>query len=156
MSTKVFDMHTPIQFSRTPDNPDLPLPSRATPGSVGYDLMSGEPDFVLPPLARKVVGTGFRVRLPDGLEGQIRPRSGLSSREGVTVINAPGTVDPDYRGELKVALINLSTKHVKIYRGQRVAQLVLAHAPTPDVVEVSPEQIGNTDRGDGGFGSTGA
>jgi dUTP pyrophosphatase len=89
-----------VRFQRLPSNPDLPLPERATPGAAGYDLRSAEPDFDLEPGVPRAVATGLRMELPDGVEGQVRPRSGLALRHAVTVPNAPGTIDPDYRGEL--------------------------------------------------------
>lgn len=148
-------MHTPapVRILRLPANPDLPLPSRATAHAVGYDVRSADPDFVLAPGEIRVVGTGLVLELPADLECQVRPRSGLAARHGVTLPNAPGTIDPDYRGELRVPLINLGRAPVPIARGERVAQLVFARFATPEIVPV--EGVGETERGTGGFGSTG-
>ncbi len=142
-----------VRFQRLPHNPDLPLPERQTAGSAGYDVASAEPDFVLAPGERRLVATGLAMELPDDVECQVRPRSGLALRHGVTLPNSPATIDPDYRGELKVILWNAGTEPVPIPRGTRVAQLVFARFVAPQVVEV--ETVGNTQRGTGGFGSTG-
>jgi dUTP pyrophosphatase len=142
-----------VRFQRLASNPDLPLPERATPGAAGYDLRSAEADFDLEPGVPRTVATGLRMELPPGVEGQVRPRSGLALRHGITVPNAPGTIDPDYRGELKVALLNLGPDPVRIHRGDRVAQLVFARFETPAVKEV--EALRESTRGEGGFGSTG-
>ncbi|TVP75328.1 MAG: dUTP diphosphatase [Gemmatimonadales bacterium] len=145
-------MSQALQFRRLPSNPDLPLPARATPGSAGYDLRAAEA-ITLEPGQVGVVPTGLEVALPEGVEGQVRPRSGLAARHGITVLNTPGTIDPDYRGELRILLINLGPDPVSLQRGDRVAQLVLQRFETPSVMEV--EALADTDRGDGGFGSTG-
>jgi dUTP pyrophosphatase len=142
-----------VRFRRLPTNPDLPLPARATPGAAGYDVRSAEADFELAPGETRAVGTGLVLELPDQVECQVRPRSGLAYREGVIVPNAPGTIDPDYRGELRVLLHNLSDSSVAIARGDRVAQLVFARFEAPEVHET--EAVNKTDRGAGGFGSTG-
>lgn len=142
-----------VRFIRTEQNPDLPLPARQTDGSVGYDVSSAEPDFVLAAGERRLVGTGLRMELPADLECQVRPRSGLALRHGITLPNAPATIDPDYRGELKVILWNAGTEDVPIERGTRIAQLVFARFSTPEVVEA--QSLGETERGSGGFGSTG-
>lgn len=131
---------------------DLPLPERATSGSAGLDLCSAGAHR-LEPGERVLVGTGFAIALPSGCEGQIRPRSGLAVRQGVTVLNAPGTVDADYRGEVKVLLINLGDEPVDIEPGDRIAQLVVAPVQLLRLVEVS--ELPETVRGAGGFGSTG-
>lgn len=132
----------------------LDLPAYATPGSAGADLAAAlEEALVLRPMERAAVPTGLVLEIPEGFEGQVRPRSGLALKEGVTLANAPGTIDSDYRGEVKVLLVNLGTDPVTIRRGQRIAQLVI----TP-VVRARFEEIsgpGATHRGDGGFGSTG-
>lgn len=146
-------MNSTVRFLRLPSNPDLPLPHRATPHAAGYDVRSAEPDFELAPGEIRLVGTGLVMELPEGVECQVRPRSGLAVRYGVTLPNTPGTIDPDYRGEVKVALINLGGAPVRIGRGDRVAQLVFARFETPGVEEV--EDVSGTDRGEGGFGSTG-
>lgn len=142
-----------VRFQRLPSNPDLPLPERATEGAAGFDLRSAEPDFDLEPGAPRTVATGLRMELPPGVEGQVRPRSGLALRHAVIVPNAPGTIDPDYRGELKVALLNLGRAPVRIGRGDRIAQLVFARFETPAVEEV--DTLSESGRGEGGFGSTG-
>ncbi len=142
-----------VRFQRLASNPDLPLPERATQGSAGYDVRSAEPDFDLEPGVPRAVATGLRMELPPGVEGQIRPRSGLALRHAVTVPNAPGTIDPDYRGELRVPLLNLGHEAVRIRRGDRVAQLVFARFETPVVEAVGA--LAESDRGEGGFGSTG-
>lgn len=131
---------------------DLPLPERATPGSAGLDLCAARVHR-LEPGERLLVGTGFAIALPNGCEGQIRPRSGLAVRQGVTVLNAPGTVDADYRGEVKVLLINLGDEPVDIRPGDRIAQLVVAPVQALRLVEVN--ELPETVRGAGGFGSTG-
>jgi dUTP pyrophosphatase len=142
-----------VRFRRLTANPDLPLPSRATDGSAGYDVRSAEEDFVLEPRAIRAVSTGLEMELPEGLECQVRPRSGLALRHGVTVANAPGTVDPDYRGELRVILQNHGDDAVRIGRGERIAQLVFARFESPKVEEV--DELSSSPRGPGGFGSTG-
>jgi dUTP pyrophosphatase len=109
--------------------------------------------MVLAPGDRAAVPTGLILEIPAGWEGQVRPRSGLAIRHGLTVVNAPGTIDSDYRGELKVLLVNLGSESVTIHRRDRIAQLVVTPAPQSAFVEV--EDLGTTDRGDGGFGSTG-
>ncbi len=142
-----------ILFLRLPHNPDLPLPARQTAGSAGYDVASAEPDFVLHPGERRLVSTGLVMELPEGVECQVRPRSGLALRHGVTLPNSPATIDPDYRGELRVILWNAGAEPVSVPRGTRIAQLVFARFATPEVAEV--REVGATERGEGGFGSTG-
>ena len=142
-----------VSFHRLPHNPDLPLPARQTPGSAGYDVCSAEADFVLRPGERRAVATGLRMELPPELECQVRPRSGLALRHGLTLPNAPATIDPDYRGELKVILANLGAEPVPIPRGTRIAQLVFARFEAPTLCEA--DTLGETERGGGGFGSTG-
>ena len=133
---------------------DLPLPSPATPGAAGCDLHAAVVgELVLAPGARALVPTGFSIAVPPGYEAQVRPRSGLALRFGVVLPNAPGTIDCDYRGEVKVLLINLSTELAKIRRGDRIAQLVIAPVCRATLVEV--ESLKQTERGGGGFGSTG-
>lgn len=138
---------------RLPHNPDLPLPAPQTAGSAGYDLTSAEPAFVLAPGERRAVGTGLALEIPEGMEGQVRPRSGLALRHGITLPNAPGTIDADYRGELRVILQNGGDAPVEIRRGDRIAQLVFARVERPRLVDA--ERLGGTSRGAGGFGSTG-
>jgi dUTP pyrophosphatase len=142
-----------VRFIRLPNNPDLPLPSRQTEGSAGYDVSSAEEDFELHPGERRAVSTGLRMALPPHLECQVRPRSGLALRHGLTLPNTPATIDPDYRGELKIILWNAGSEPITIRRGMRIAQLVFARFETPSVMEV--EELGETSRGSGGFGSTG-
>ena len=116
-----------IALLRLPHGRELPLPAYATPGSAGMDIAAAvERDLVLAPGARAVVPTGFAIALPEGYEAQVRPRSGLAARHGITVLNSPGTVDADYRGEVGVILANLGAKDFTISRGMRVAQLVIA------------------------------
>jgi dUTP pyrophosphatase len=142
-----------VQFRRLPHNPDLPLPGRATPHAAGYDVRIAE-DAQLAPGEIRLVPTGLVMELPSGLECQVRPRSGLALRSGLTLPNSPGTIDPDYRGELKVILQNLGTEPIVLVRGERVAQLVFARFVAPAVVEVNVTE--GTERGEGGFGSTGS
>lgn len=143
-----------VRFRRLSANPDLPLPTRATGGAAGYDIRASDLDFTLLPGERRAVGTGLELELPAGIECQVRPRSGLALRHGLTLPNSPGTIDPDYRGELRVILANLGTDPVTIRRGDRVAQLVFARFETPAVIEVA--NLSESDRGSGGFGSTGS
>lgn len=140
-----------LLFRRLSDH-ELPLPEYATAGAAGLDLRAARA-HVLEPGRRTLVGTGFAIALPPSCEGQIRPRSGLAARHGVTVLNAPGTVDPDYRGEVKVLLINLGEDPVEIAAGDRIAQLVVAPISRLELIEV--EELPETTRGAGGFGSTG-
>lgn len=146
-------MSVGVPISRLPSNPDLPLPERATEGSAGYDVRSADPDFVLAPGERRLVGTGLAFAIPEGWEMQVRPRSGLAMRYGITIPNAPGTIDSDYRGELRVILQNGGSQPVPIARGERIAQLVFARYEAPSLREVS--SLEETARGAGGFGSTG-
>jgi dUTP pyrophosphatase len=143
-----------IAVTRLPHAADLPLPAYATDQAAGMDLLAAvTSDLVLPSLGRAVVPTGLSIALPAGWEAQVRPRSGLAAKNGVTVANAPGTVDADYRGEVGVILVNLSPEPFIISRGMRIAQMVIArHARAAwDEVEVLPASA----RGAGGFGSTG-
>lgn len=142
-----------VRVCRLPHNPDLPLPSRASEGSAGFDVRSAEVDFVLAAGETRAVATGLAMALPPGVECQVRPRSGLALRHGITIPNSPGTIDPDYRGELKVLLRNVSSDPVPVSRGDRIAQLVFARFETPGVREVGT--LEETERGDAGFGSTG-
>ena len=143
-----------VRVLRLPTNLDLPLPSRQTTGSAGFDLASAERDFVLAPGERRLVSTGLAVEIPPGIEGQVRPRSGLALRHGITMPNAPGTIDSDYRGEVRVILQNLGAEPVTIVRGDRIAQLVFARYETPELVDAT--ELEQSTRGAGGFGSTGA
>ena len=143
-----------VKVKRLPHNPDLPLPRKMSEQSSGFDLVAAldEPAQVLPG-GTILVPTGLALSIPAGYEGQIRPRSGLAARHGVTILNAPGTVDADYRGEVKVILINLGSEAVTIKRGDRIAQLVIAPVPSATLREVS--ELDPTERGGGGFGHTG-
>jgi len=143
-----------IQFARTPDNPDLPLPAYATDGAAGFDLRAciSKP-VLIGPDGRVLIGTGFCCAVPVGHELQIRPRSGLAVNYGITIMNSPGTVDSDYRGEVSVCLINHGARHFEISRGDRIAQAVLAPVVRATMAEVVELDV--TVRGVGGFGSTG-
>ncbi|HSH74065.1 MAG TPA: dUTP diphosphatase [Longimicrobiales bacterium] len=142
-----------VRFSRLPSNPDLPLPERATSHSAGYDVRSAEGPVTLGPGEIRLVSTGLVMELPEGMECQVRPRSGLALRYGLTLPNSPATIDPDYRGELRIILQNLGPEPVTLERGERVAQLVFCRFEAPEIRLV--DSVSNTDRGDGGFGSTG-
>lgn len=143
-----------VQVRRLPHGADLPLPSYATPGSAGMDLLAavGEP-VTLAPGERRLVPTGLAIQLPPGHEAQVRPRSGLALKQGVTVLNAPGTVDADYRGEVGVILVNLGQAPFTVGRGDRIAQLVVA--PVTQARWHAVEGLEDSGRGAGGFGSTG-
>ena len=132
--------------------PEAQIPEQATPGASGFDLVAISEATMLPG-ARALIRTGLSISMPRGLEGQIRPRSGLALKKGVTVLNAPGTIDSDYRGEVGVILVNLGQVPVTILPGDRIAQIVFARVSTP-VTTLSPE-LDKTERGSGGFGSTG-
>jgi dUTP pyrophosphatase len=133
----------------------LPLPDYATPGSAGADLFCAEEAAVeLAPGERRAVATGLVLEIPQGYEGQVRPRSGLALHQGLTVVNAPGTIDADYRGELMVLLVNLGDGRVVIRRGDRIAQLVVA--PVTRAAFIDSAELTGSDRGAGGFGSTGS
>lgn len=132
---------------------DWPLPSYATPGSAAVDLRNAGPGFVLPPLGRQLVPTGLAIALPPGTEAQIRPRSGLALRRGISIINTPCTIDSDYRGELLIPLINLDREPQEIEHGERVAQLLVARLHP--IAWEEADALPPTERGTGGFGSTG-
>lgn len=142
-----------VRVRRLPHAAGLALPARQTAGSAGHDLASAEPDFVLAPGERKAVATGFVFELPDGIEGQVRPRSGLALRHGITLPNAPGTIDSDYRGEVKVILQNGGDAPVSIRRGDRIAQVVFARYEVPPLRDA--DNVTASGRAEGGFGSTG-
>jgi dUTP pyrophosphatase len=143
-----------IEVVRLAHAHDLALPDYATAAAAGADLLAAvDQDIELGPLERKIVPTGISIALPVGFEAQVRPRSGLAAKNGVTVANAPGTVDADYRGEIGVVLINLSKEPFRISRGMRIAQLVVARHARAVWREVS--ELDRTARGAGGFGSTG-
>lgn len=141
-----------IALLRLPHGADLPLPAYATKGAVGMDVVAAE-DLTLAPGARHPVATGFAIAIPDGYEVQVRPRSGLALKHGITCLNTPGTIDSDYRGEVKVILANLGREPFEIRRGDRIAQLVPAPVQLATLLEVS--SLDDTERGSGGFGSTG-
>lgn len=142
----------PVRVKRLPHGQGLDLPAYATQGAAGMDVVSAE-DVTINPGARHAVATGLAVAIPPGFEIQVRPRSGLALEHGITVPNTPGTIDSDYRGELKVILINHGTDPFAVRRGDRVAQLVLA--PVTQASWLSVDELDETARGDGGFGSTG-
>ncbi|RVU07059.1 dUTP diphosphatase [Novosphingobium umbonatum] len=142
----------PVRLKRLPHGEDLPLPAYATSGAAGMDVVSAE-DVVIAPGQRYAVATGLALAIPHGYEVQVRPRSGLALKHGITVPNTPGTIDSDYRGELKVILINHGEQDFAIARGDRVAQLVLAPVVQASWLEVA--ELDSTARGEGGFGSTG-
>jgi dUTP pyrophosphatase len=141
-----------VEIRRLPHGEGLALPAYATSGAAGMDVLAAE-DVTLPPGGRHAVASGFAVAIPPGYEIQVRPRSGLALKHGITVPNTPGTIDSDYRGELKVILINLGDEPFAIHRGDRVAQLVLAPVTQAAWSEVA--ELDETARGAGGFGSTG-
>ncbi|MDI3282083.1 dUTP diphosphatase [Polyangium sp. 15x6] len=133
---------------------DVPLPAYQSAGAVGLDLCAAVvEDVSIGPGQRKLVPTGVRVAIPEGYEGQVRPRSGLALKHGITVLNAPGTIDPDYRGELMVLLVNHGDAPFVVRRGERIAQLVICPVARAELVVV--ESLDETARGEGGYGSTG-
>ena len=143
-----------IEIVRLPHGRDLALPDYATAAAAGADLLAAiDRDMELAPLERRIVPTGISLALPVGFEAQVRPRSGLAAKHGITVANAPGTIDADYRGEVGVILINLGREPFTIARGMRIAQLVIARHARAAWREVS--ELDRTARGAGGFGSTG-
>ena len=144
---------TKVEFLRLPGNADMPLPAYASAGAAGFDLRAAV-SLTLEPGQFAMVPTGFAMAIPAGFEMQVRPRSGLAAKHGVTVLNTPGTVDSDYRGEVAVILINHGSKPFAIARCDRIAQGVIAAAPQASLVEVA--SVGPTERGAGGFGSTGS
>ncbi len=150
-------MSPAVRVVRLAHGADLPLPSYESPGAAGMDLraaVEADAPVVLAPGARAAIPTGLAIALPEGYEGQVRPRSGLALRDGVTTLNTPGTIDADYRGEVKVILINHGAEAVSIRRGDRIAQLIVA--PVAQAVWSEVTTLDQTGRGAGGFGSTGA
>lgn len=141
-----------LSIFRLPHGADMPLPAYATAGAAGLDLRAAAA-LTLKPGARALVPTGLAIALPDGFEAQVRPRSGLAVKHGVTVLNAPGTIDADYRGEIQVPLINHGQEDFIITRGDRIAQMVIARVEQVELVEVTA--LDDTARGTGGFGSSG-
>jgi dUTP pyrophosphatase len=143
-----------VNVRRVRSNRDLELPRYQSELAAGMDLRADlEVDLTLKPLERALVATGLSLEIPPGFEGQVRPRSGLAAKQGLTVLNAPGTIDADYRGEVKVLLVNLSSETITVKRGDRVAQLVVAPVTRATLVEVGV--LSETSRGSAGFGSTG-
>lgn len=142
----------PVAIRRLPHGEGLDLPAYATAGAAGMDVLAAE-DVVLPPGGRHAVATGFALAIPEGFEVQVRPRSGLALKHGVTVANAPGTIDSDYRGPLGVILVNLGAEPFHIAHGDRIAQLIVA--PVVQAGFDLAESLDDTARGAGGFGSTG-
>jgi dUTP pyrophosphatase len=142
----------PVPVKRLPHFEGLELPAYATDGAAGMDVLSAE-DVTLAPGARHAVATGLAVAIPHGFEIQVRPRSGLALKHGISVPNSPGTIDSDYRGELKVIVINHGTEAFDVSRGDRIAQLVLA--PVTRATWLTVDELDETIRGEGGFGSTG-
>lgn len=144
-----------IAIARSPGNQDLPAPAAATPGSSGLDLRACiAAEVTLQPGQRALLPTGFSIAIPAGFEGQVRPRSGLALRRGLGLLNSPGTIDSDYRGEIGVIVINLGQEPIVIRRGDRIAQLVIAAVPQVELTIVA--RLPDTGRGAGGFGHTGA
>jgi len=143
-----------VGIKKLPNGADLPLPHYATPGSAGLDLLAAtDVEIELKPGARMAIPTGIAIELPLGVEAQVRPRSGLALNHGITCLNAPGTIDSDYRGEIKAILINHSDTVFKITRGMKIAQMVIARHEQAELMEV--EGLSESARGAGGFGSTG-
>jgi dUTP pyrophosphatase len=143
---------TNVRITRLPHAQDLPLPTYQTEQAAGLDLTAAVA-VTIAPGARALVPTGLAIALPEGFEAQVRPRSGLATKHGLTVLNSPGTIDADYRGEIQVILINLGGESVEIVRGMRIAQMVVATVARATLIEVA--SLDETTRGSGGFGSTG-
>jgi len=141
-----------VLVRRLPHGEGLPLPAPATAGAAGFDIASAE-ELTVGPMERCLVRTGFAFAIPGGFEMQVRPRSGLALRHGISLPNTPATIDSDYRGELMVAVVNLGAEPFVITRGMRIAQLVVARVERPALIEV--DALPDSARGDGGFGSTG-
>jgi len=143
-----------VNITQLPHGHDLPLPAYATVHSAGVDLLAAiETDIVLKPMERQLIPAGIAIALPDGYEAQIRPRSGLALKHGISLVNTPGTIDADYRGEIKVLLINLGQENFTVTRGMRIAQMIVAPVSRVEFQQV--EMLDETKRADGGFGSTG-
>jgi dUTP pyrophosphatase len=145
-----------VRFMRFAHGKDLPLPAYQSEHAAGLDLLAAVPSaapVTIAPGTRVLVPTGLAIALPDGYEAQVRPRSGLAARHGLTILNSPGTIDADYRGEIQVLLVNLGNESITITRGMRIAQLVIAPVVRGNIVEA--ESLDKTSRGGGGFGSTG-
>ncbi len=149
-------MNVDVRVKRLPHGKDLPLPTYQTQSSAGLDLQAAiapQTKLVIEPGSRELVPTGLAIELPEGFEAQIRPRSGLALKKGVTLVNTPGTIDADYRGEIGVILINHGSEPFEIERGDRIAQMIVAPIVQARLVEV--DDLSSSDRGAGGFGSTG-
>ena len=147
---------TDVQITRLPHGKDLPLPAYQSADAAGLDLLAAVPanaPVTIAPGARAQIPTGIAIALPRGYEGQVRPRSGLAARHGISVLNTPGTIDSDYRGEIQVILVNLGRESFVVQRGDRIAQLVIA--PVFHAQLLQQQKLGKTRRGTGGFGSTG-
>ena len=154
MAILVLIMVNNFLISRTEDSRDLPMPSRATPQSAGLDLHANVHEAtVISPLERKLIPTGIKIALPYGYEAQIRPRSGLALKHGISMPNSPATVDADYRGELGVILINLGTEPYIVRRGDRIAQMVICPVVMFDFTET--DRLPESSRGEGGYGHSG-
>lgn len=146
-----------IRLMRLAHGKDLPLPTYQSAHAAGLDLLAAVPSagpVTIAPGARTLVPTGLAIALPEGYEAQVRPRSGLAARDGLTILNSPGTIDADYRGEIQVLLVNLGSESVVVSRGMRIAQLVIAPVVRAHIVETA--SLDKTTRGSGGFGSTGS
>ena len=146
-------LSTTVKFKKLHD--DVQLPERKSEEAAGMDIRAYLPNgkIGIPPMERKVISTGFKMEMDSGYEAQIRPRSGLAIKEGITVVNSPGTIDSDYRGEVKVGLLNTTARTYILEPGTRVAQMVIAAVPRVSVQEVT--ELSETERGEGGLGSTG-
>lgn len=149
-------MSVDVRVKRLPHGKDLPLPTYQTASSAGLDLQAAiapQTTLVIEPGSRELVPTGLAIELPEGFEAQIRPRSGLALKKGVTLVNTPGTIDSDYRGEIGVIVINHGAEPFEIVRGDRIAQMIVAPVVQARLIEV--DDLSSSDRGAGGFGSTG-
>jgi dUTP pyrophosphatase len=144
--------HEPVTVRVKILSPDAKMPQAARAGDVAYDLYSAV-DYELKPMEHYAISTGIAVEIPEGFEGQVRPRSGVAMKEGVTVLNTPGTIDSGYRGEVKTIMINLGDRPFHITKGMRISQLAIR--PVPVVIFIEVDELSDTERGEGGFGSTG-
>jgi len=150
----ISNLHTEISISYLPNHGELPAPSRATEGSVGYDIYAAcDESVVIKPGDVKVIPSGFKLAVPRGYEAQVRPRSGLALNSRIGILNSPGTIDSDYRGQVGVILYNFGSEEFIVRRGSRIAQFVICKLP--DVCLVELDRLDVTERGDGGFGHTG-
>ncbi len=148
------DKTVQVRITRIGDSSELPLPAKMSHGAAGIDLRAAVPsDTVIPPGDIRLIPCGFAMAIPEGYEAQVRPRSGLASKHGITLINSPGTIDSDYRGEVHVPLINHSKTEFTVTRGMRIAQMLILPVPEVELIEV--DQLDETARGSGGFGHTG-